>query len=93
MSNPETTIVRYEQTVFICSCCGTESRSIYRHNGQWYCLSCLKSVGNTLGIRVNSFFAPDGFVEDHRRAAQATRIGPAKQDSSRKVAGHNDTGA
>ena len=85
MSNPETMIVRYEQTVFICSRCGTESRSIYRHNGQWCCLPCLKQLGNKLGIRVNSFDDPHRFIEDQRVAERVTRIGPPRQNRKRTV--------
>jgi len=85
MSDPITKIVRYEVKVFSCSRCGAETQSIYRHNGQWCCFPCLKELGNKLGIRVSSFGALDGFVEDHR-LSRLIRIGPPRQDRRRRVA-------
>jgi hypothetical protein len=85
MTNPKTKIVQYQQTVFICSCCAAESRSVYRHNEQWYCLTCLQELGKTHGIRVNSFYDPDGFIEGHRLAEQIKRIVLSKADTGRRL--------
>jgi hypothetical protein len=83
MSEPKTKIIRYQETVFICSCCDAETRSIYQHTGQWSCLPCLKELGNRLGIRVNSFYDPQKFIEDHRLAGRVTRTGPPRQQATK----------
>jgi hypothetical protein len=85
MNNPQTTVVAYQETVFICSCCNAEKRSIYRHNGRWYCLPCLRELGKKHGIRVELCYDPDGFIEAHRLAERITRIGPPRQDRRRNV--------
>jgi hypothetical protein len=79
MSDPRTKIIRYQETVFICSCCDAEARSIYCHGGRWYCLPCLKELGNKVGIRVHSFYDPQKFIEDHRLARRVTRTEPPRK--------------
>jgi len=43
-SEPKTRTLHFEEQVFICARCECDSRRVYLHERQWYCLPCLKDV-------------------------------------------------
>ena len=41
-TEPKTCELHYLETVFICGVCNRGSRRVYRRDGRWFCLSCLR---------------------------------------------------
>jgi len=39
---PKTRELHYIEIVFVCERCASASRRVYRRDGQWFCLSCLR---------------------------------------------------
>jgi hypothetical protein len=80
---PETRVVEYRETIYVCSNGSHDARSIWLWRGKWYCTECLKRALRKAGAtqsELYSFRFPYGRhefgPEGHLRSAPLERVTP-----------------